>query len=70
MVKEVDARGLLCPEPVLMTKRELDKVSTGTLRVLVSNVAAKENVTRLAKSKGWQVAVTDTEEDIILTLSK
>jgi TusA-related sulfurtransferase len=70
MVKEVDARGLLCPEPVLMTKRELDKVSTGTLRVLVSNVAAKENVNRLAKSKGWQVVVTDAEEDIILTLSK
>jgi TusA-related sulfurtransferase len=70
MVKEVDARGLLCPEPVLMAKRELDKVSTGTLRVLVSNVAAKENVNRLAKSKGWQVVVTDAEEDIILTLSK
>lgn len=70
MEKEIDARGLLCPEPVLMTRRELDKMSSGTLRVLVSTAAAKENVTRLAESKGWRVAVAAAGEDIILTLSK
>lgn len=70
MEKEIDARGLLCPEPVLMTRRELDKMSSGTLRVLVSTAAAKENVTRLAESKGWKVAVAVAGEDIILTLSK
>ncbi|MEW5899483.1 MAG: sulfurtransferase TusA family protein [Bacillota bacterium] len=70
MGKEIDARGLLCPEPVLMTRRELDKMSSGTLRVLVSTAAAKENVTRLAESKGWKVAVASAGEDIILTLSK
>lgn len=70
MEKEIDARGLLCPEPVLMTRRELDKMSSGTLRVLVSTAAAQENVTRLAESKGWKVAAAAAGEDIILTLSK
>lgn len=70
MSKEVDARGLLCPEPVLMTKRELDRMSSGTLRVLVNTVAAKENVSRLAESKGWKVDVTTAGEDLILNLSK
>jgi len=70
MLKEVDARGLLCPEPVLMTKRELDRMSSGTLRVLVNTVAAKENVSRLAESKGWKVDIITTGEDLILNLSK
>jgi TusA-related sulfurtransferase len=70
MLKEVDARGLLCPEPVLMTKRELDRMSSGTLRVLVNTVAAKENVSRLAESKGWKVDIITAGEDLILNLSK
>ncbi len=70
MQKEVDARGLLCPEPVLLAKRELEKMSSGTLRVLVSTAAARENITRLAESKGWKVEAAAQGEDIILTLTK
>ena len=70
MHKEVDARGLSCPEPVLMASQELNRMSSGTLCVRVSNVAARENVTRMAESKGWQVEVTNVGKDIILTLRK
>ncbi len=70
MCKEIDARGLSCPEPVLMVTRELDRMSSGILRVQVSNIAAGENVTRLAKSKGWQVEDANEGENIILTLRK
>lgn len=70
MSREVDARGLLCPEPVLLTKRELDQMSGGSLKVLVSNQAARENVTRLAESRGWSVSVTNEGSDIILLLTK
>ena len=70
MCSEVDAGGLSCPEPVLMVTRELDNMSSGILRVKVSNVAAGEKITRLAKSKGWQVEVTNEGEDIVLTLRK
>lgn len=70
MYREIDARGLSCPEPVLMTSRELNKTSSGTVYVRVSNTAAGENITRLAKSKGWQVEVKCEGEDILLTLRK
>ena len=48
----VDARGLACPIPVLMTQKELAK-GADSVEVMVDNFAARENVTRLAESKGF-----------------
>lgn len=70
MANEVDARGLLCPEPVLMTKRVLDNMTGGAVQILVSNMAARENVTRLAENKGWRVETSQQGEDILLVLTK
>ena len=40
-MKEVDTRGLACPQPVLKTKEALARVATGDrVRVLVDNRAA------------------------------
>ncbi|NLC77170.1 MAG: hypothetical protein GX750_06080 [Clostridia bacterium] len=65
----VDARGRSCPEPVIMTKTALEKYSP-PLEVLVDNEVAKENVTRFAKSKGFQVKVTEYDEEFKLEISK
>lgn len=70
MDKTVDARGLLCPEPVLLVKREIDKMTGGTLRVLVDNSAARENVTRMAENSGWTVSAAADGIEFILTLSR
>ncbi len=70
MEKEVDARGLLCPEPVLLTKQVLDAVPGGIVKVLVSNAAARENVSRLAENRGWRVEVSRQNEDFLLVLQK
>ncbi|MFA5383811.1 MAG: sulfurtransferase TusA family protein [Eubacteriales bacterium] len=67
---EVDARGLSCPEPVLMTMRQLNAVPSGIIKVLVSNAAAEENVSRLAENKGWKVKAEKDGEDTILILTK
>ncbi|MFZ5649851.1 MAG: sulfurtransferase TusA family protein [Bacillota bacterium] len=69
MDKIVDARGLLCPEPVLRTKRAIDKMTGGTVKVIVDNNAAKENVTRLSENSGWSVTVTVEGSDYMLTLT-
>lgn len=50
----VDARGLSCPLPVLKTKEAIEK-GDEKIEVLVDNNTALENVTRLAKSKGFAV---------------
>lgn len=70
MDKMVDARGLLCPEPVLRTKSVIDKLTGGVVKVIVDNNAAKENVTRLSENSGWSVGVTMEGIDYILTLTK
>ncbi|MFZ5645138.1 MAG: sulfurtransferase TusA family protein [Bacillota bacterium] len=70
MDKTVDARGLLCPEPVLLTKRAIDSITSGTVKVLVDNNAAKENVTRLAENKGWRVSVSGEGSNTVLNLTK
>ncbi len=51
----LDARGLSCPEPVLLTKRSLEKGDAEVVKVLVDEMAACENITALAKTLGWQV---------------
>ena len=55
MAATVDARGLSCPQPVIMT---LDEIKTGQEKeivVLVDTDTSKENVTRAAESQGCSV---------------
>ena len=51
----IDARGLSCPQPVLMTMEEIKKVKKGAFTVLVDTDTSKENVSRAATSQGWKV---------------
>ena len=57
----VDARGLSCPQPVLMTMDEIKKMSQGEIEILVDTDTSKENVSRAAESKGW--GVKDVKEE-------
>jgi tRNA 2-thiouridine synthesizing protein A len=67
----VDARGFSCPQPVLMTLDEITKVDTGEIVVLVDTDTSKENVSRAATSKGWQVKdVQEEGEGYRITISK
>ena len=54
---EVDARGQACPKPVIMTKKELDNLSEGVLTTIVDNEVAKDNVSKLANSLGYEYKV-------------
>lgn len=65
----VDARGLLCPEPVVRTQRVV-KDGITELTVLVDAEAAKENVTRFAVSRGYTVSVQQEGMDYTLSLSR
>lgn len=65
-----DARGLACPEPVLIAKKEMDRVGSGIIRVLVNGAAARDNITRMAKAQKWSVSVSEEGEEWLLTLTK
>lgn len=66
---EVDARGFSCPIPVVKTKEVIDKNPNVPLTILVDNEVSKENVTRLAKSKGYLVEAKADENGFRLYLS-
>ena len=69
-MKKIDTRGLSCPEPVLRTRQELEKMSRDEpLDVLVDTVTARENVTRAAKSLGREVEVEQVEGDYLVHIS-
>jgi tRNA 2-thiouridine synthesizing protein A len=55
MTTTVDARGFSCPQPVLMTLDGIKKADSGEMAILVDTDTSKENVSRAAKSQGWQV---------------
>ncbi len=65
----VDARGLSCPQPVLMTKKALES-GEKAYEVLVDNATAKENVTRFATNSGYKVSVSEKGDDYVLSIKK
>lgn len=69
MMKTVDARGLSCPEPVLMAREAL-KSGDKQYIILVDNMTSRENVTRFARSQGYNTTVTEKDGEFTLTLRK
>lgn len=57
MTQEIDARGLACPQPVIMTKKAIDAGEDSI--VIVDNEAARDNVCRMAKSQGCETKVEE-----------
>lgn len=69
MVKEVDARGYPCPQPVLMTKEAVEK-GAEELIVFVDNQGAAENVARFAEKSGYKTQIEKEGNDFKLHLTK
>ena len=65
----IDARGLSCPTPVLMTQKAM-KSNEDYYEVLVDGNTPKENVTRFAESQGYKVAVEEKDGEYLLKISK
>lgn len=63
MAATVDARGLSCPQPVLMTVNEINSGNEKEIIVLVDTEASMENVSRAAGGKGCTVKEVVPEKD-------
>jgi selenium metabolism protein YedF len=63
----VDARGLPCPQPVVLTKKALDKA--GRVTVIVDNETATQNVSQLARNRNCQISIEQRKEGTYLHLS-
>jgi len=61
MTTTVDARGLSCPQPVLMTMDAIRSGNDPEIVVLVDTDTSKENVSRAAASQGCTVQDVKSE---------
>lgn len=69
-IKEVDARGMACPQPVLCTKQALDMIETGIVVAIVDNEIAKENIVKFAKHQACKVAVKQQADTYHIEIQK
>jgi len=63
MSEILDARGLSCPQPVLMTLEKIKQLGKGELTVRVDTQASRENVSRAVQKQGWTVEEIKEEND-------
>ena len=71
MAATVDARGLSCPQPVIMTLDEIKQGQEKEIIVLVDTDTSKENVIRAAESQSCRVTdVAPEGEGYRITLVK
>ena len=66
---KLDARGLSCPEPVIMISQAM-KSGDSAYEILVDNRVSRENVTRYAEHQGYRVTVTEKDGEFALGISK
>lgn len=70
MDKTIDARGLMCPQPLIMTKRELSTMETGAVTVLVDNTTAVKNIEDFAAAEGFSAQTEQQGDDYAVTVGK
>ena len=71
MPSTIDARGLSCPQPVILTLDNIKKQKNGEMEILVDTETSKENVSRAVSSERWQIkAVKEDSEGYRISIAK
>jgi len=65
---KIDAKGLACPQPILVVQEMLGKnPNTTVLEVEVDNRAASENVLRFLENQGYNASVVEKNNLFVIT---
>lgn len=70
MKKVVDARGLSCPQPVVLTKKALEGMDIDEVLTIVDNQTALENVSRMVKTLKLESMVDEKEGQYYISIFK
>lgn len=69
MAQQIDARGLSCPQPVVLTQQAIAS-GEKLIAVTVSSSVSKENVIRILERNGYATEARDDGDDIVVTGNK
>lgn len=70
MRQTVDARGLVCPEPVIMTKKALDSCDVNEVLAIVDDPTALENISRMVKNMNLESMIEEQDGSFYINISK
>lgn len=70
MKKQINVKGLACPQPVLNVKKELEQSDITVLEVISDSDVSKENIVRLANNLGHSVLVTQQGNEYTILITK
>jgi len=70
MTEKVDARGLSCPQPVILTRAALAKAGAGEVIVQVDTMTQVHNCSRAAGRLGWQASCEEKGDIYELRLTR
>jgi selenium metabolism protein YedF len=69
-MSNIDARGLQCPQPVILTKKALEEITSGEVITIVDNVTARENISRYAANMNFHHEVEEKEGCFYIKIKK
>ena len=69
-MKLLDLRGLVCPMPIIDTKKYFDSISEGSAKIIVDNEVSKNNLEKFADSNGFKHSTEISENDFIIIMEK
>ncbi len=65
----IDARGLSCPQPVVLVRKAISEGLT-SFEIMVGSEVARENVLRTLKNSGMKADVRNVGDDFIINAVK
>ncbi|MBR0163639.1 MAG: sulfurtransferase TusA family protein [Lachnospiraceae bacterium] len=65
----IDARGLSCPEPVILLRKEMKEHPSERYEIMVDNRVSVENISRLASKERLTPTVTEDAGTYTVVLS-
>lgn len=68
-MKIVDAKGLTCPQPLILTRKTLAEKS-GDFRIVLDDTIAKNNIERFLKHENQKFVITENEEEIFIDVTE
>ena len=69
-MKTIDARGMDCPKPVILTKKELDQMENGQVLTIADNKVCVRNLEKFATGQNYKFQYEerlDGDYDVLIT---
>lgn len=69
-MKIIDAKGMLCPKPLIMTKKEIEKKEYKEFNVIVDNETAVENLKKFAENSKYDFSYEkESDKEFVVSIT-